>query len=134
MLAGIGGATAAAYAFVALASVTTAFQIALALGAPCGHLTWGGRFPGRLPGFMRAVALLSAVVLVAFGAIVSARAGIVALDIGSSESTLIWIVVGYSVLGVVANAATPSRAERRLWLPVVIGLLVSSLVVALSDR
>jgi len=31
---------------------------------------------------------------------------------------------------VVANALTPSRRERRLWLPVVVVMLVSCLIVA----
>ena len=46
--------------------------------------------------------------------------------------TLIWVVVTYCALGVLANAATPSRWERRLWLPVVFGMLVSSVIVGMS--
>ena len=46
--------------------------------------------------------------------------------------TLIWVVVTYCALGVLANAATSSRWERRLWLPVVFGMLVSSVIVGMS--
>ena len=44
----------------------------------------------------------------------------------------IWIVVGYSGLGVLANAATPSKWERVLWLPVALGLLATSVAVAVA--
>lgn len=112
--------------------MTLAFQLALAAGAPWGHLTWAGRFPGRLPNTMRGVALASAILLGLMALIVAARAGIAAPQWSSASATLIWMVVGYCALGVVANAVTPSRSERRLWLPVAGVMLVSSLVVALG--
>ena len=118
--------TLAAWTFVAV------FQLALVAGAPWGHLTMGGRFPGRLPSGMRGVAAFSALLLVAFAVIVASRAGLALPGTGLVAPWFVWIVVGYSMLGVLANAATPSRGERSLWLPVTIVLLASSLVVALS--
>jgi hypothetical protein len=46
--------------------------------------------------------------------------------------TLVWGVVAYCVLGVLANALTPSRWERIIWLPVVSGMLLCSILVALG--
>jgi len=37
----------------------------------------------------------------------------------------------YLVLGSILNTITPSKAERRLWLPIILLLLACSLVVAL---
>ena len=121
----------AALVFVSLALFVAAFQIALALGAPWGPLTWGGRFPGRLPAAMRGVAVGSALLLSAFAAIVAVRAGMMFPAWQPISRVLIWVVVGYCALGVIANAATPSRWERRIWLPVVLVMLASSLLVAM---
>lgn len=120
----------AAGLFIGLALVVAAFQVAVASGAPLGQLTWGGAFPGRLPMLMRGVAAGSAVLLVAFACIVAIRAGILWPAHRPLASRLVWGVVGYSALAIVANAITPSPLERMLWLPVVSVMFVSSLLVA----
>ncbi|HZA52268.1 MAG TPA: hypothetical protein VE549_16095 [Myxococcaceae bacterium] len=38
----------------------------------------------------------------------------------------------FSALSLLANLATPSRWERRIWAPVAFGLLICSVVVALA--
>lgn len=120
----------AAYFFIVLIGAVVLFQGALAAGAPWGSLAWGGRFPGRLPMQMRMASVASALLLVAFGITVAARAGIAFPNAHAPSTTLVWGVVVYSGLGVVANAITRSRWERRIWLPVTVLLLVSSYVVA----
>jgi hypothetical protein len=125
-------ATVAAHAFAALAVLAAAFHVALAAGAPWGRLTWGGRFPGRLPGSMRGVAVLSAALLVAFALAVAVRAGVLWPSWQPTSRKLVWGVVAYCALGVLANAFTPSRWERIVWLPVVAAMLVCSTIVALS--
>lgn len=45
---------------------------------------------------------------------------------------LIWLPVGVSALAVLLNLVTPSAGERRIWVPVSLVLLASSLVVALA--
>ncbi len=119
-------ASISARIFVALAGLTTAFQLALVAGAPWGALTQGGRFPGTLPVGARALAALSAVLLVAFSVIVRTHGRAQPLRF----PRLIWVVVSYCALGILVNAATPSSAERILWLPVVTLMFLSSLHVA----
>jgi hypothetical protein len=119
-----------AHLFTFLIVVVFAFQIALAVGVPWGHLTWGGRFPGQLPVPMRGAALLSAVLLVAFAVVVETRAGVLLSNWRRFSRLLVWVVVAYCALGVVANAITPSYWERIIWLPVVVVLLVCSSIVA----
>lgn len=121
-----------AHIFTGLVAIVIAFQIALAAGVPWGHLTWGGKFPGRLPVRMRGVAIFSAVLLLAFALIIETRAGVLLDEWQELSRILIWIVVAYCALGVVMNAITPSRWERILWLPVVLVTLICSLIVALS--
>ncbi len=120
----------AAHLFTILVMIVIAFQIALAMGAPWGHLTWGGRFPGQLPSRMRRIAIFSAVLLAVFALVVEARAGVLFPEWRGLSNILIWVVVGYCALGAVMNAITPSKWERIVWLPVVLGMLVCSLVVA----
>jgi hypothetical protein len=112
--------------------VVAGFQLCLALGAPWGSLTWGGRFPGVLPPAMRGVAALSLFLMVGFSWIVFAEVRPAATQAPGRRPVAIWIVVTYSALGVVANAVTPSPWERRLWLPVVAMMLATSLHVALA--
>jgi hypothetical protein len=120
----------AAHIFSILSVIVIAFQIALAVGVPWGQLTWGGKFPGRLPARMRGVAIFSAILLAVFAVVVETRAGMMLPAWQSVARVLIWIVVGYCALGVVANAVTPSRWERILWLPVVLVMLWCSFIVA----
>jgi hypothetical protein len=122
----------AAYAFAMLALVGAIFQAALAGGAPWGSLTWGGRFPGRLPPHMRRIAVVSALLLPMFGLVVAVRAGVLLPGWRPLAEVVIWGVVAYCALGVVANTFTPSRWERAIWLPVVMAMLACSLFVALS--
>lgn len=125
-------AVRAARSFVALALVVVAFQLAIAAGAPWGHLTMGGAFPGRVPPPMRLAAVASALVILLLGAIVAARAGLALPRWHAASRRLVWLVVAYTVVGVVLNAITPSPWERALWLPVTLVLAICAVVVARS--
>jgi hypothetical protein len=127
-------ATLAAKIFLALAAIVVAFQVALVAGAPWGELTMGGGYPGRLPPRMRIAALGSAVLLVAFGAIVAARSALAFHRWYRASRWLMWVVVAYTIIGVALNAMTRSVRERAVWLPVAVALAASALVVALSSR
>jgi cell division protein FtsW (lipid II flippase) len=122
----------AAQIFAVLTGGAVAFQLALAAGAPWGRLAWGGRFPGRLSPTLRWASVASALLLLAFGVAVCTRAGLMLPELRALSRTACWIVVGYCALGVLANAATPSKWERIVWLPVVALLLACSVTVALS--
>jgi hypothetical protein len=122
--------TRAAVGFGALTVVVVAFQVALAAGAPWGHMTMGGAFSGQLPTPMRVAAVVQALLLVGFALIVAARAGLILPRWHRASRKLIWVVVAYTVVGAVLNAATPSAAERALWLPVTLLLGVCAVVVA----
>lgn len=124
-------ASISALGFAVLAAAVTAFQLALAFGAPWGEFTLGGKYPGRLPPSMRFVPVLSAVLLCGFAAMVLARAGLAFSALSTSARTLVWVVVAYCAVGVAANYFTPSRRERAVWLPVVLLMLISSVTVAM---
>ena len=120
----------AARIFALLILAVILFQMALAAGMPWGAIAWGGAYPGQLPANMRFASILSALLLLVIALVVLTRAGLVLHKWQPVSRRLIWAVVVYSLLGVVANAITPSLWERIIWLPVAIMLLVCSAVVA----
>jgi hypothetical protein len=77
-------------------------------------------------------ALVQATLLCVMAAIVLSRAGVIDSPWIGGAPWLIWIVVAFSGVAVALNAITPSAAERRIWLPVALGLLACSLTVAIG--
>lgn len=126
--------TLAAIVYVLMTTVAVAFQCALALGVPWGAYAMGGAFPGRMPPVMRAAAVAQAIVLGVMAAVVLSRAGLALPGWSRASAWLIWVIVGFTAIGVVLNAISPSAGERRVWTPVTLLLLVCSLTVALSAR
>jgi hypothetical protein len=122
----------AAIVYALATAVVVGFQVALAAGAPWGEYAMGGRVSGRFPPPMRLAALLQAVILGLLALVVLDAAGIVGLGWTVALPWLAWVPVVVSALSALLNAITPSRVERRLWLPLGLVLLVSSLAVALA--
>lgn len=124
--------TFSALLFAILAAAAAVFQIALVLGAPFGEFTLGGKYRGRLPRLIRLVPAFSAVLLCGFAVVVVARAGIAFPEMSGPSRVLVWFVVAYCAVGAFANFFTPSRRERAVWLPAVLFMLASSLIVAIA--
>ena len=124
--------TIAAYSFVGLAVFITLFQLALALGAPLGEFTLGGRFPGVLPPKVRLAALAQTVILWLFTAMVLSGAGLAFESLLSIARVGILLVVAFFVLGSVANLSSSSRKERLLMGPLNVAALILTLVVAIG--
>ena len=133
MMGGMDITTVSALVFALAAAGVVAFQIALALGAPWGAYAMGGAFPGRYPPPMRVAAIVQAVVIAFIAIAVLSAAGLVMPDLAIAFPWLIWVVVAFSALAVVLNAISRSAGERRIWVPVAVVLLLSSLAVALTD-
>jgi hypothetical protein len=124
--------SAAAVLFAIVVAGVIAFQIGLALGAPWGSFAMGGGSPGRFAPALRVAALGQAVLLGLTSAIVLSRAGLVLPALSDASRWLIWVVVAISGLGLVLNAISRSAAERRIWVPVAVVMLGSSLLVAVA--
>jgi len=122
----------AALVFAATIALVIGFQLALAAGAPWGAYAMGGSFPGRYPPAMRVAAVVMALILALVALVVLSCAGLLLPGLAAGTPWVIWVIVALSAVGVVMNAASRSAGERRLWVPVTLVLLVSSLVVALT--
>jgi hypothetical protein len=99
-------------AFAAWLAGVGAFQTALALGAPWGAAAWGGAHPGVLPGRLRAASTAGAVAWVG--------AATVAAGVVGGETARRRVLCGTTVfagLSVLLNAASRSRIERAVWVP-----------------
>ncbi|MDX2092855.1 MAG: hypothetical protein SFX73_33625 [Kofleriaceae bacterium] len=119
-------------AYAVLTAGGVAFQLALALGAPWGKAAMGGKYPGVLPPAMRVAAVVQAVILLGLAAITLARAGVMFPALHGIAQRSIWIVVAFSGVALVLNSITPSKLERKIWAPVALGMLASSVLVAIS--
>mgnify|MGYP003571113002 CR=1 FL=1 len=104
----------AAMAYAAIVAVVIVFQLCLVAGAPWGRLTQGGRHEGSLPAPGRIAAALSIGLLVCMAAGISSAAGL----FPHWPAWTAWAALAVQAPSMLANWATPSRAERRLWGPV----------------
>ena len=109
-----------------------AFQIALAAGAPWGEYAMGGAFPGQFPAPLRVAAVVQAVILAVWAAVVLARAGLLLPGWSRASRWLIWVVVAFATVSLTLNLITPSAGERAIWAPIALTLLISSAIVAVS--
>ncbi len=122
----------AAITYAIVVAGVIAFQMALALGAPWGAYAMGGAFPGRFPMRLRVAAVVQAALLALTVPIVLSRARLVLPAWSEAAGWLIWGVVAIAAVAVVLNAITPSAGERRIWVPVALSMLLSSLLVTLT--
>ena len=118
--------------FITLCAIVALFQLALALGAPWGEYTMGGRFRGQLPPNMRIAALIQIIILLSMAFIVLIKSGWAFSQFYSIGRVGIWFVAAFFVLGSILNLATPSKSERTIWAPLNILLLITTIIVALS--
>jgi len=124
--------TPAALVFGVAAVGVIGFQVALALGAPWGAYAMGGAFPERFPPALRVVAVIQAAVIALLALIVLSGAGLALPSIVRELPWLVWLPVAFSAVSLALNAASRSAGERRIWVPVALLLLASSLAVALT--
>jgi len=122
----------AAWIFAGLVAVVAAFQLALAFGAPWGRFAMGGSHPGTYPPELRLAAVAQMTVLLLFAVLILSRAGVVLPAWRRVSRWLSWLVVGIMAASLALNLATPSPAERLIWAPVALVLLLTSLRVAVG--
>ena len=123
---------AAVVAYVLLGALAV-LQIALAAGAPLGHLAWGGTYR-VLPRGLRIASAVSVLVYALFAWII--QGAVSSLDrFGDyipDKPAGIWVLTGYFGLGVVVNLVSRSRPERFVMTPVAAVLCACCLIIALA--
>jgi len=119
-----------AYVFAILSFVIILFQLGLTIGMPWGAASMGGKFPGKYPHRMRVVSLINIFIISFIAAIVLIKSEIIWLQFKSFANVAIDFVVVFSVVATILNTITQSKIERKIWLPVALVLLVTSIIVA----
>lgn len=120
----------AAVFYAALVFGAAAFQMALAWGAPLGAYVLHGRFPGSLPGAVRAGAAVQSGLLLAMGTVMLGEGG--AID-WTPPRWSVWATVAVTALSAGANVFSPAPKERRLWGPVTAAMLAACLVITVGS-
>ncbi len=123
--------TVAVVVLLVVLALLVVFQLALAAGAPWGHLAWGGQ-NRVLPRRLRIGSVASVAIYAVIALIVLDRAGQIDVVPDLIARIAMWVVFAYFVIGIVLNALSRSRLERSVMVPVTIVLAAASLVVALS--
>lgn len=103
--------------FIVISVFVSIFQLALALKAPLGSYTLGGKHPGVLPKPLRIAALVQIGILWGFNYIVLSASNILKNQPPFVTSILIWFVVVFFFFGSVMNLSSNSKKERNLFGP-----------------
>ncbi|WP_213524007.1 hypothetical protein [Paenibacillus sp. J31TS4] len=122
----------AASVFSTLIGIVILFQLALAAGMPWGSLAMGGKFPGKYPPVMRLASIFQVIILALLASVVLSKSGIIFTDWNSVADSAIWFVVTFSALATVLNFITRSKWEKRIWAPVSLLLLITSIAIAIG--
>ena len=123
--------TVSAIIFTTLTGIVIIFQGCLAAGVPWGEASMGGRYPGKYPPKMRFIAVINILILGFIAAIVLSDANLMFPQLNPISTIVIWIIVAFYIIGTIMNTITPSKMER-IWAPVTLIQLITSLVVAIS--
>jgi hypothetical protein len=112
----------------------SAFQMALAVGAPLGDHVLGGRFPWTLPARLRLFSGIAALLLLGLAGVVLARAAIIGWPAGIAGvlGPASWVVPAFLVINTLGNLASKSRLERTAFAATTAALAVLCGFVALT--
>jgi hypothetical protein len=92
----------------------------------------GGAAPGRLAPSLRVAALVQAALNLGMAVVVLARGGLILPGWAQVTRWLIWFVAALDGLSLILNLISRSKRERAIWTPVLLLLLITSVLVALS--
>jgi len=120
-----------ALALTVILGALAIFQLALALGAPIGRFAWGGQHR-VLPARLRVGSAVAIVICALIAVIALDRVGAIDVLPDLLATVAMWVVFAYFVLGIVLNAASRSKAERAVMVPVTIVLAVLSFLIAMG--
>ena len=105
------------------------FHLLLIFGLPLGHLTMAGKFPGRLPWNMRVFSIFSIFILLLMLIFLEIAAGNIFNEYHAHKNLLNFIVISFNFIQVILHIITPSKYERLFWLPVVLVMFITSVLV-----
>ena len=111
------------------------FELALLAGVPWGHAAFGGAEAVLSPP-LRVAAAISVLVWAAAALVVLRRAGHRTWAPLPSKAlpVAVWVLAGYTALGILVNAISPSPIERAIWVPLTAVISALLFTVAIASR
>ena len=106
------------------------FQLLLAAGLPLGHYAWGGAHR-VLPRSLRIASVLATLIYLAIAMGILESASVIDLGVSEFPRVAIWVLAAFFGIGVVMNAISRSKKERRMAL-VALALSALCAIVALG--
>lgn len=108
------------------------FHICLMIGKPWGHLTMAGRFQGELPFKMKIFSGVSILILFFIATIVEIGSGNFIFISRDSRYMVLILALIFNVVQTILHIITPSKWERILWLPIILIMLCSNVMILLN--
>ncbi|KAI8894519.1 hypothetical protein BC833DRAFT_623879 [Globomyces pollinis-pini] len=118
--------------FIICTSIVCLFHLALTFGAPWGSVAMGGKYPGVLPMKIRLAILVNQVIYIFFGIVILSRAELILPGFLPASRIIIWIINAFLLLGLFMNMITPSKWERIIWVPILLIMNISCLLIAIN--
>jgi hypothetical protein len=124
--------TSFAFAFVVVLAALTVFQVLLIVGLPLGRFAWGGQHNVLSPR-LRVGSAISVVIYAIFAFVALERSGITSVFAAHlAEVIAMWVIAGYLALSVAPNLASKSPHEKRVMVPVSLGLAIIAVIIAIG--
>ena len=128
-------AKVSATAAAVLMGGVSAFELALLAGVPWGNAAFGGAEAVLSPP-LRIAAAVSVLVWAGAALVVLRRAGhrVWAPLPTKALPIAVWVLAGYTAIGILVNAISPSPIERMIWVPLTAVISALLFTVAISSR
>ena len=108
------------------------FQMLLAVGAPLGHMAWGGKLK-TLPSSLRIASTVSALIFLYGIAVVLESADLIELiHAPKIIQVSVWVFALMFTFSTVGNYLSKSRLEKRIMTPISLILSITCFIIALS--
>lgn len=120
------------YISVSLFGVVMIFQLLLAAGILPITMAWGGRNAEMTP-TLRLSSLIAIILLCYFTYVIARRSGILGTAPPSMLMRILsWLVTAYMVFNTVMNFLSPSPAEKWVFGPITLALVVTTSIINLG--
>ncbi|MFC4402574.1 hypothetical protein [Gracilibacillus xinjiangensis] len=107
------------------------FQVFLALGYPLGEFAMGGYYK-ILPGKLRIVSAVNAIILLLFGFVFLLHSNIISGFDFIATNIFVWIITIFLGINTIANLISRSKKERYVMTPISVVAFILCLYITLA--
>ena len=115
---------------IILFSIMSVFQFLLVLGLPLGHLAYGGKYKELSTG-LRIMSVVAIGIFIFSTVIILDHINLINVFNPIFSLVVVWILAGYSTLGILMNLASKSKLEKIIMTPIALIIAVCLYLVAI---